>query len=191
MSLPQTDTRSSLMRHSPSLMVGISTSMNSKSLGPTSCAAFISSTPFHKHVENAQSVATCAGNWLHNTLWVGIVNCLDISKYKHFQRIVVFLLHYRYRRQIRQASILSRQRRKTSGPSFSIWPAIEVHNRLSSPGISHSRSTTHAGPHHLRSPNPFIATQHGHIVFQDIEGWESTEFWGQVCLLKKESLMSF
>src|SRR5712691_8693124 len=41
MSLPQIDTRSSLMRHSPSLMIGISISMNSKSLGPTSCAAFI------------------------------------------------------------------------------------------------------------------------------------------------------
>src|SRR5712691_6277355 len=41
MSLPQIDTRSSLMRHSPSLIVGISISMNSKSLGPTSCAAFI------------------------------------------------------------------------------------------------------------------------------------------------------
>src|SRR5262245_3346183 len=41
MSLPQIDTRSSLMRHSPSLMVGISISMNSKSLGLTSCAAFI------------------------------------------------------------------------------------------------------------------------------------------------------
>src|SRR6266481_1511888 len=45
MSLPQIDTRSSLMRHSPSVMVGLSTSMNSKSLGPTSCAAFIPSIP--------------------------------------------------------------------------------------------------------------------------------------------------
>src|SRR5262245_33643559 len=58
MSLPQIDTRSSLMRHSPSLMVGISISMNSKSLGPTSCAAFI---PFPSPVSilNKLSVLTC------------------------------------------------------------------------------------------------------------------------------------
>src|SRR5207244_13479492 len=59
MSLPQIDTRSSLMRHSPSLMVGISTSMNSKSLGPTSCAAFI---PFPSPVNmlSQLSVLPCA-----------------------------------------------------------------------------------------------------------------------------------
>src|SRR5262249_8654789 len=59
MSLPQIDTRSSLMRHSPSLIVGISTSMNSKSLGPTSCAAFI---PFPSPVSMLSwlSVLPCA-----------------------------------------------------------------------------------------------------------------------------------
>src|SRR5262245_60146416 len=59
MSLPQIDTRSSLMRHSPSLMVGISTSMNSKSLGPTSCATFI---PFPSPVSMLSwlSVLPCA-----------------------------------------------------------------------------------------------------------------------------------
>src|SRR4029453_7823857 len=58
MSLPQIDARSSLMRHSPSLMVGISKSMNSKSLGPTSCAAFI---PFPSPVSmlSKLSVLTC------------------------------------------------------------------------------------------------------------------------------------
>src|SRR5262245_53808192 len=48
MSLPQIDTRSSLMRHSPSLIVGISTSTNSKSLRPTNCAAFIRLSTSHK-----------------------------------------------------------------------------------------------------------------------------------------------
>src|SRR5882724_8067828 len=48
MSLPQIDTRSSLMRHSPSLIVGMSTSMNSKSLRPTNCAAFICLSTSHK-----------------------------------------------------------------------------------------------------------------------------------------------
>src|ERR687895_2470600 len=48
MSLPQIDTRSSLMRHSPSLTVGMSTSTNSKSLRPTSCAAFIRLSTSHK-----------------------------------------------------------------------------------------------------------------------------------------------
>src|SRR2546425_4456833 len=74
MSLPQIDTRSSLMRHSPSVMVGISTSMNSKSLGPTSCAAFITLSTSYKPAEQAQSVAMCARNWLQHTLWVAIVN---------------------------------------------------------------------------------------------------------------------
>src|SRR5919108_3661886 len=49
MSLPQIDTRSSLMRHSPSLIVGMSTSMNSKSLRPTNCAAFIRLSTSHKN----------------------------------------------------------------------------------------------------------------------------------------------
>src|SRR6266850_2651944 len=48
MSLPQIDTRSSWIRHSPSLIVGMSTSMNSKSLRPTNCAAFIRLSTSHK-----------------------------------------------------------------------------------------------------------------------------------------------
>src|ERR671925_1584696 len=57
MSLPQIDTRSSLMRHSPSVIVGMSTSMNSKSLRPTNCAAFIRLSSSHKG-----SVATMPGS---------------------------------------------------------------------------------------------------------------------------------
>src|SRR5438093_6934007 len=81
MSLPQIDTRSSLMRHSPSVMVGISTSMNSKSLGPTSCAAFITLSTSHKPAEHAQRVAMCARNWIHNILWIFLVFSTTCSPY--------------------------------------------------------------------------------------------------------------